>query len=168
MTDSSYILNKKLLTSDRDRFFNCIIDSFFIFISIFVVAFLVIIIEKISNWDIYDPWVDIMEKLGMFGAYVSFAIFYYLIFEWLFGRTIGKIITGCVVVNENGLKPNFKVICIRTLCRLIPLDALSFLGKSERIWHDSLSKTYVVEKKDLLKDMEIFYGLNLIGVKEEN
>ncbi|MCY1461177.1 hypothetical protein D9M71_788050 [compost metagenome] len=66
------------------------------------------------------------------------------------------------------MRPNFKAICIRTLCRLIPFDALSFLGKSERIWHDSISKTFVVEKKDLENDMEMFYSLNLIGVNDAN
>lgn len=111
-------------------------------------------------------WVEILIFLGMTGTYLSFAIFYYLVFESLFGRTMGKIITGSIVVDENGLKPSFGVVCTRTLCRLIPFDALSFLSKSGRIWHDSFSKTYVVEKKDLQKDMEFFYSLELIGSKE--
>ncbi len=168
MSNSVYIVEKKLFTSDRDRFLNCIIDFFFIFFSIFIVTIFVIITGNIFQWDIYNGWVEIMIKLGMLGAYISFAIVYYLVFEGLFGRTMGKIITGSIVVNENGLKPSFGVICIRTLCRLIPFDALSFLGKSERIWHDSISKTYVVEKKDLEKDMEMFYNLNLIGIEDTN
>lgn len=168
MSNSIYIVEKKLLASDRDRFFNCIIDFFFILVMIFIFTLLVVITGNTFQWDVYSNWVEIMIKLGMFGTYLSFAIFYYLFFEGLFGRTIGKIITGSIVVNENGLKPSFSIICIRTLCRLIPFDALSFLGKSEKIWHDSLSKTFVVEKKDLEKDMEIFYNLNSIGVNDAN
>lgn len=161
-------MEKKVLTSDRDRFFNCLIDFVFILVTIFIFTLLVVITGNIFQWDIYSILVETMIKLGMLGTYLFFAMFYYLAFEGIFGRTVGKIITGSIVVNENGLKPNFKVICIRTLCRLIPFDALSFLGKSERIWHDSISKTFVVEKKDLKIAMEIFYSLNLIGVNDEN
>ncbi|WPO80572.1 RDD family protein [Flavobacterium sp. KACC 22761] len=166
MNNSIYVLEKKLLTSDRDRFLNCIIDFFSILIMIFVFTFFVVITGNIFQWDVYRPWVETMINLGMLGTYLSFAMFYYLVFESLFGRTIGKFITGSIVVNENGLKPSFSAICIRTLCRLIPFDQLSFLSKSERIWHDALSKTFVVEKKDLERDMEIFRSLDLIGKKE--
>lgn len=166
MNNSTYILNKKLISSDRDRFFNCIVDFVFILILIFISTLFIVIVGNIFQLDVYNMWVEVIIFLGMTGTYISFAIFYYLVFESLFGRTMGKIITGSIVVDENGLKPGFSIVCIRTLSRLIPFDALSFLSKSGRIWHDSLSKTYVVEKKDLQKDMEFFYSLELIGVKE--
>lgn len=166
MANSTYVLEKKLLTSDRDRFFNCIIDFVFISVFIFVFSFFVVIIGNVFQLNAYGAWVEIMISLGVVGTYLSFAIVYYLFFEGLFGRTIGKIVTGSIVVDENGLKPSFKIIFIRTLCRLIPFEALSFLSKSARFWHDSFSKTYVVEKKDLEQDMENFYSLDLIGQKE--
>ncbi|MET3027232.1 RDD family protein [Flavobacterium sp. UW10123] len=166
MANSTYLLEKKLLTSDRDRFFNGIIDFVFISVFIFVFSFFVVIIGNVFQWNTYGAWVEIMISLGVVGTYLSFAIIYYLFFEGLFGRTIGKIVTGSVVVDENGLKPSFKIIFIRNLCRLIPFEALSFLSKSARFWHDSFSKTYVVEKKDLEQDMENFYSLDLIGKKE--
>ena len=166
MANSTYLLGKNLLRSDRDRFFNGIIDFVFISVFIFVFSFFVVIIGNVFQWDIYSAWVEIMISLGVVGTYLSFATIYYLFLESLFGRTIGKIVTGSVVVDENGLKPSFKIIFIRTLCRLIPFEALSFLSKSARFWHDSFSKTYVVEKKDLEQDMENFYSLDLIGKKE--
>lgn len=166
MANSTYMLGKKLLTSDRDRFFNGIIDFVFISVFIFVFSFFVVIIGNVFQWDIYSAWVEIMISLGVVGTYLSFATIYYLFLESLFGRTIGKIVTGSVVVDENGQKPSFNIIFIRTLCRLIPFEALSFLSKSARFWHDSFSKTYVVEKKDLEQDMENFYSLDLIGKKE--
>ncbi|WP_163397974.1 RDD family protein [Flavobacterium fluviatile] len=83
------------------------------------------------------------------------------------GRTAGKFVTGTIVVNQNGKKPNLIAIIIRTLSRLIPFDAFSFLGKSGKIWHDSISKNYVVDKQNLIKDMEIFYSPELIGVNNE-
>lgn len=166
MNSSNYVLNQKLRTSDRDRFFNGIIDFVFISITIFLFTLLIVITGSIFQWGIYSVWVEIIISLGAVGTYLSFAMIYYLFFESLFGRTIGKMITGSIVVDENGKKPGFKIICLRTLCRLIPFEAFSFLSKSARFWHDSFSKTYVVEKKDLERDMEIFYSLDLIGVKE--
>lgn len=166
MANSTYLLEKKLLTSDRDRFFNGVIDFVFISVFIFVFSFFIVIIGNVFQWNTYGAWVEIMISLGVVGTYLSFAMIYYLFFEGLFGRTIGKIVTGSVVVDENGLKPSFKIIFIRTLYRLIPFEALSFLSKSAKFWHDSFSKTYVVEKKDLEQDMENFYSLDLIGKKE--
>lgn len=166
MVKSTYVLEKKLLTSDRDRFFNGVIDFVFISVFIFVFSFFVVIVGNVFQWNIYSAWVEIMISLGVIGTYLSFATIYYLFLEGLFGRTIGKIVTGSVVVDENGLKPSFKIIFIRTVCRLIPFEALSFLSKSARFWHDSFSKTYVVEKKDLDQDMENFYSLDLIGKNE--
>jgi len=37
-------------------------------------------------------------------------------------------------------------IAQRTLCRLIPFDALSFLFNDSVGWHDTLSKTRIVNK----------------------
>ncbi|WP_433815028.1 RDD family protein [Flavobacterium johnsoniae] len=168
MSNSNYILNKKILTSDRDRFFNCVIDFVAILIFIFIFTFLVVITGNILQVGVYSLWLKIMSSLGVLGTYFCFAVVYYLIFENLFGRTVGKFLTGSIVVNEYGIKPNFTTVFTRTVCRLIPFDALSFLGESGRIWHDSISKTYVVEKNDLEKEMEIFYSLNFIGVNDEN
>ena len=55
---------------------------------------------------------------------------YYLILESLTSRTLGKFITGTYVVTHEGLKPGFATILGRTLCRLIPLEILSFLFSS--------------------------------------
>lgn len=166
MSNSIYVLEKKLLTSDRDRFVNCILDFIFIIVTIIVFTFLIVIVGNIFQWDIYRTWIEIGSDLGISGVYLSFAMFYYLVLEGIFGRSFGKFITGSVVVNENGLKPNFSLIFIRTLCRLIPFDALSFLGKSGRIWHDSLSNTYVVNKKALDESIKLYYEFDLIGVPE--
>ena len=70
-------------------------------------------------------------------------ILYYLLFEFYTGKTIGKLITKTIVVNENGNKPSFNSILWRTLSRIIPFDGLSFLGSSSG-WHDNLSKTIVI------------------------
>ncbi len=75
-----------------------------------------------------------------------FVAIYYLLFEGVFGRTLGKLITKTIVVDSTSFrKASFGKILGRTFSRLIPLDVLSFLfsiipGWHPRGWHDSISK----------------------------
>jgi uncharacterized RDD family membrane protein YckC len=73
------------------------------------------------------------------------AVVYYGLFESLTQRTPGKYITGTKVVLHNGTKPGEGTILLRSLCRQIPLEALSFLGPYGIGLHDIFSKTLVVE-----------------------
>ena len=167
MNKSAYVLEKKLLASDGDRFINCVLDFFFVFVTMFIFSLVVVIVGNAFKWGIFSIWESIIVNY-MYQVLCSFLMFNYLVLESFFGRSFGKLITGTIVVNENGLKPTFQSIIIRTFCRLIPFDGLSFLGKSGRIWHDSLSKTYVVNRKALKEELKLFYDLNLIGHKELN
>ncbi len=166
MINSTYILHKNLLASDRKRFESVIVDFVFVFISIFVSGLIIVIIGNTFNWDIYSFWNQFITDYTYL-AFFTYLMLNYLFMESFFGATMGKFATGIKVVTENGVKPNFIKILLRTLCRLIPFDVLSFLGKSGRFWHDSFSKTYVVNKKALESDMEIFNFSNSIGVNAE-
>lgn len=75
---------------------------------------------------------------------LPFYLGYYVICEALMQRTLGKLVTRTKVVSEDGGKPRFGQIMIRTLCRLIPFEAFSFLGNEAVGWHDKISKTRVV------------------------
>ena len=68
---------------------------------------------------------------------------FYALFEACFSGTPGKFITHTKVVDLDNEKANFSKILIRTLCRYIPFDGLSFFG--EKGWHDNISKTKVVD-----------------------
>lgn len=68
---------------------------------------------------------------------------YYFLFELVSGQTPAKLINKVRVVGYNGLKPNVRQIFVRTLCRLIHLDLISFLIGSSGM-HDTYSKTIVV------------------------
>jgi uncharacterized RDD family membrane protein YckC len=70
---------------------------------------------------------------------------YYIVLEGLTGRTLGKLVTGTKVVNEDGLKPTFGQIVGRAFSRLIPFEAFSFFGEQGRGWHDRLPRTYVIK-----------------------
>lgn len=73
-----------------------------------------------------------------------FSTGYYFFMEAGFGQSLGKMITRTKVVNEHGEQPELSAIAIRSICRLIPLEFISFFGPKTIGWHDSLSKTYVV------------------------
>ena len=84
-------------------------------------------------------------------CYIAVFFFYYYICEYKWGKTLGKKICRTIVVNEDGTKPTRNAIAIRTLCRLIPFDSISFLfsdvdenGNMTRMWHDILSHTRVI------------------------
>lgn len=110
-------------------------------------------------------WMDDLGELGWNLIGVVISLIYYLVLEGLFARSIAKFITGTVVVDENGEKPDFATVFKRSLCRFIPFDAFTFLGGS-RGWHDSISNTYVVNKKALEEEMRMFHEFNLIGSTE--
>lgn len=80
--------------------------------------------------------------------------FYYIIFEGLFQKTLGKLITGTKVLMENGSKPDLKHILGRTFARMIPFEPLSVLFNT-RGWHDTLSKTIVVPKNYSTQDVQM-------------
>jgi uncharacterized RDD family membrane protein YckC len=83
---------------------------------------------------------DVVLGLGLF-------LFYYVLLEGIFGRTLGKLITGTKVVGEDGGKASFGQVLGRTLCRFIPFELFSVLGEEGRGWHDSIPKTLVIKAR---------------------
>ena len=65
--------------------------------------------------------------------------------EFSLGKTVGKMLTKSTVVREDGGRITLGQAFGRSLCRLIPFDAFSFLGSTAVGWHDSISKTRVVK-----------------------
>lgn len=76
--------------------------------------------------------------------FLALYVFYYGISEFYFQKTIGKMLTSCSVVKNNGDKMSFGDALSRSACRLIPLNSFSFL-LFEFGWHDMLSDTKVVK-----------------------
>ncbi|MGA9320106.1 MAG: RDD family protein [Xanthobacteraceae bacterium] len=87
---------------------------------------------------------------------------YFVVFEALWGRTLGKLITGTVVIDRNGRAPGFARALVRTLLRLIEVNPLLIGGlpagiallvtKRHQRMGDLLAGTYVVRKKYLRRD----------------
>jgi uncharacterized RDD family membrane protein YckC len=64
--------------------------------------------------------------------------------EIKFQKTLGKFITKTKVVKMNGEKPENSDIILRTFCRFLPFDRLSFVF-TKNGFHDFLSKTKVIK-----------------------
>jgi uncharacterized RDD family membrane protein YckC len=88
----------------------------------------------------------VRDELALNLFSIALYVFYYFVSEAAFGRTLGKVVTRTKVVDEKGNKPSANQLLGRTLCRVIPFEAFSFLG-SDVGWHDRFSGTYVINDK---------------------
>jgi uncharacterized RDD family membrane protein YckC len=117
------------------RFGTFIVDQVGIVALAFVVGMVIVLIFG-------QPGLDALERVPdlVFGPIVITT--YYVFFEGLWARSPAKLLFGTVVVDEQGLRPRFRQIVGRTLCRFIPFEAISFFAS--RGWHDRIPRTYVV------------------------
>lgn len=135
--------------SGGKRFAHFIVDQFAAVAAVFVFAF-VLGVGGVMMGD--EELVDRLfgDSSGPLGNIIGFGVMgaYYLIMEGLFGRTLGKMITGTRVVNwKTGQKPSFGALVGRTFARFVPFEPFSFLGSNPGGWHDQWSGTMVVDLK---------------------
>jgi uncharacterized RDD family membrane protein YckC len=69
---------------------------------------------------------------------------YYTFMEFKYQKTVGKFLTKTKVISIDGEKPKMGTIIIRSLCRIIPFDRLSFVFTTNG-FHDRLSNTTVIK-----------------------
>jgi len=97
----------------------------------------------------------------------SIAFFYYLLFEIFTQRTMAKYITGTMILTNDGEKPTAGAIFKRSLCRLIPLDAFSYISADRPIgWHDSIPEVIVVNVKKYEEAVRLKNSFDEIGREE--
>jgi uncharacterized RDD family membrane protein YckC len=125
----------ELATRGR-RFANMLIDT----IAIYILAFIVGIFLVVFNAPILsDP-----SPINNYAFGIMLWLLYYVPSEALFGRTIGKLITGTRVIMADGSPPNVLNVIGRSFARLVPFEAFSFFGAEVIGWHDRWSSTRVV------------------------
>jgi len=78
---------------------------------------------------VFVPLAFIAVKGLEFIAIIGFLLVlaYYPVTEGLWGKTLGKLITGTIVVDKDGRRANFGQVMIRTALRLIEVNPF-FLG----------------------------------------
>jgi uncharacterized RDD family membrane protein YckC len=168
MVEKSYFVSANVVARKEARFFNFVVD----YISIFLILVLISILNMVFFLDIDSEVVDssIIPEGNTLAEYIIFSlqsISYYFVLEVLTGRTIGKWLTGSIVVDISGNKPPTSTILKRSLLRLIPFEYLSFLGHRARGWHDQYSDTYVVYKKKLEAEKSTFEDLESLGLQSD-
>ena len=127
------------LASRRRRLANSLLDTVGYVVVSMAIGFIGAVVNRVFN-------VDVFEFLGpLFG--IGVLLLYYVVGEALFGRTLGKLVTGTRVVAESGGPPKLWQVVLRTLYRFVPFDALSFLSRRRPGWHDRWSKTRVVRAR---------------------
>lgn len=164
MNQIKYTVTPDVLATKGIRFANYIIDYIVQILAGVAIGVLIGILSELTgNYVLYDLVVETEGRLAdyVFGAIIL--IIYYIIIETLTGRSVGKFITKTKVVLYDGSKPKFSDILVRTLCRVIPFEAFSFLGQEGKGWHDSISKTHVVDIAKFEAKIATFEGLEEIG-----
>jgi uncharacterized RDD family membrane protein YckC len=120
------------LATVGQRFGNYIVDFI---IKMIVFTFISLTINSVAD----------NHSLGTFIAYI-FMFGYTIIMEFVYGQTIGKMLTKTMVISKDGHKLSLGQCFGRTFARIIPFEGFSVLGADAIMWHDSLTSTYVVEK----------------------
>ena len=126
-------------TSKRKRLENFVID-------LLVIGVLMEITFRVESLLEHKELMKILRVTIVCGGY-------YILMEYFFGMTVGKFITKSRVVNHDGSRISFRTAIVRFLCRFIPFEFASLaLGYDAKAWHDTISKTLVVDIKKIEDD----------------
>ena len=167
-------MRKNLLVVDRNkasqgiRLINYVIDYIIVYSFFFFLGAFAMLLFQFVGVDFLLNFVNWIAELNRFQDILmtGFVYFSYTFLMEYFtkGRTIGKYITGTKVVSTDLQTIGAQQYFIRNISRLVPFDALSFLGNNG--WHDSWSDTRVVNFKDLENARSRENDLQNLGKKE--
>jgi len=155
MENKKFTVTDDLLATQGQRLANFIIDLLIQYIVWIWAGTTIALIADVTDSFFLKTWISnlvVAEKGLSFAVIVAF---YYYLTELYFSRSLAKFLTQTFVIMKDGSKPNYKTILKRTLCRLIPFEAFSFLGGTPGGWHDSMSETFVVKKVEFEKKKRI-------------
>ena len=150
------------------RFANLFIDKVIINIFFVLLGVVGVLIDNLFGFYYFTSFFDKLSQIGRL-ADIVLTSFIYFIYTFLMeyftnGRTIGKYITGTKVIMTDGQKPTGNDFFLRNLYRLVPFDALSFLG--ENGWHDNWSDTRVINIKNYEAERQVKSEIESLGTKE--
>lgn len=157
-----------ITASIGQRFLNYLIDGLMQCVLLIVgTIFIFIISDLFGSKKAFNFFATLEHNtIGLYTVVFIVVSVYYNFFEIIFARTVGKFITQTIVVDENGEKPHYDHILIRTLCRFIPFYGLFVLINPARGIHDNLSKTYVADKRNLEEAKRNFYSVKSFESEE--
>ena len=161
--EETVFVTQDICATKGQRFSNYIVDLIVQYGISFGIGILAYLLSEWTGAYALERWINSMNIIEEYLLGYGIVLIYYTLIEGITGRSLGKYITGTKVVMGNGEKPGFSDVLARSLGRLIPFEAFSFLGDSGRGWHDTLSKTYVVDVKKFKAKKELKSEIDLIG-----
>lgn len=133
-----------------------LIMVFFAILGIFFAIFTEVDVDEFAN------------KLGNVNSFIDriigLLIYGFLMFLVEFfskGRSLGKFITGTMVIKTDATALKIQDYFYRNISRAIPFDQLSFLGNNG--WHDTICDTRVVKKKNFEEAKRLQLDLETLG-----
>jgi|SRR6478672_8033233 len=165
--NKTFEITDDLLATSGQRLGNYFIDLIMVYAIIFVIGVIAAILASLFDSASMLEWLTESNTLRDYLILFSVWIPYYTFFEAFNGRTVGKLATKTMVVYEDGSPIDLGTALKRTLCRIIPFEAFSFLGGSTRGWHDSIPDTYVVQKEAFIEKRNLFEEFEQIGNQSE-
>jgi uncharacterized RDD family membrane protein YckC len=158
-TQNQFTVTQELYATFGQRFTNWLVDAVAQIVIMFIALLIITAIAQNNGNKTIITYL-LLNPIGQYTFVTCIRLVYYNVFEVFFARTVGKWVSNTIVVDVNGNQPDHQTILVRTLCRLIPFYELSMLGIPTRGWHDSISKTYVVNKKMMDEKKHLFYAMS--------
>jgi len=154
---------QSVLASKNQRFLNFIIDRVFFLVIMLVFGFLLGVIANLTGDYSWVDWLQNIDPLTDALVSILINLLYYFVFELAFGKTIGKFITGTIVISKGSNELNATQVVYRTLSRIIPFEPFSFFGNDPIGWHDSNANTLVVDVKKYNSEIQMRKSFEEIG-----
>lgn len=173
MNQNNFLVTEDLYATKTNRFINYFIDIIAIIVVLMAIMFVATYIyysiaEDTSIVDnLLSEEEDVNPILDRLITGIVMAMLYFALEFFTKGRSFGKYVTKTKVVMEDGSLPEAMDYLKRSFSRIIPFDALSFLGSTGRGWHDTISKTYVVDMYKFEAKKRSHSELDQIGVAQD-
>lgn len=152
MSDNEMILDENLdgkdfsvdvqnLATTGQRFVNYLVDTITYYVLSFIFGGIAGVLVNAAGGNIESYLIPI-QIVSFFGY-----LLYFIVMEGATGRTVGKFVSGTMVVYANGEKPSYWSAFTRTLSRIVPFEVFTAFSDSGRMWHDKWTDTYVVKAR---------------------
>jgi uncharacterized RDD family membrane protein YckC len=134
------------LASKSDRF-----KAFFIDDLLISLIFVVLVWDSLMNTYNIDEMIEILSSHTI--SMVIIKILYQAFFTYIYGATIGKMVTGTILIDDDTLGPISKQSALlRAVSRVLSEPfywgfLLAFWTKGIQTFHDKVAKTVVVYVK---------------------
>lgn len=158
------VITEDMLVTWHKRLLNLVIDTAVVYALFFILG---VVAELLFyfGYEGFSIWFYEMDGITDRVFTTLVMVLYLFTMEVTTQRSIGKFITDTIVIAEDGTKPEPKKIMVRALCRIIGIEALSFLKAKPRGWHDTASDTYVVDAKKYKQALNLKTSFEEIGTE---